>query len=185
MKFRAVPLVLALSLMSGCIGSFALTHKVLEFNKGLGSIVVQEVVFLAFVIVPVYEISIFADAIVLNTLEAFTGDNPIATGPAETRLASLPDGGTVAVTPLDDGSLEVAVERPGRRAEVRRLRRHGRRTTVEVDGLAVASVEPTDDGGLRVVDPTGERMVDAATLTRLAEARAAGGTEAMLLELPR
>lgn len=184
MKLRPAPLLLALTLSSpACIGSFSLTHKVLEFNKGLGSLVVQEVVFLALLIVPVYEITLFADAIVLNTIEALTGDNPIAKGPGETRLAGLPDGGTVAVTPLDDGSLEVAVERPGRRAEVRRLRREGRRAVLEADGVAVAEIQATEDGGARVIDASGERVVDAATLARLAQARAEGGTEALLREV--
>lgn len=65
-------------LFSSCIGSFKLTNKVLDWNKTIGDKFVNEVVFFAMHIVPVYEISIFADAVILNSIEFWTGDNPVA-----------------------------------------------------------------------------------------------------------
>lgn len=72
--------LLSLTLLSqtSCIGSFALTNKVLEFNRNLGDKFLNEVVFLAFCIIPVYEATVFIDAIILNLVEFWTGSNPLA-----------------------------------------------------------------------------------------------------------
>ncbi|MDR1809553.1 MAG: DUF3332 domain-containing protein [Prevotella sp.] len=67
-------------LFSSCIGSFNLTNKVLAWNKTIDNKFVNELVFLAMHIVPVYEITIFADVVVLNTIEFWTGDNPVQAG---------------------------------------------------------------------------------------------------------
>ncbi len=79
-KMAAAVLLGSSIMFTSCIGSFGLTGKVYNWNKLVGSKWVNEVVFLAFCIVPVYEISLFADAVVLNTIEFWTGSNPIAAG---------------------------------------------------------------------------------------------------------
>ena len=49
-------LLLSASLvLSSCIGSFQLTNKVKDWNDGVGDKWINEVVFLAFHIIPVYE----------------------------------------------------------------------------------------------------------------------------------
>ncbi len=65
-------------LFSSCIGSFNLSNKLLDWNKSIDSKFVNELVFLAFCIVPVYGISLLADALVLNSIEFWTGENPVA-----------------------------------------------------------------------------------------------------------
>ncbi len=67
----------ATTLLSSCIGSFNLTNKVLDWNKTIGDKFVNEVVFIAMHIVPIYGITIFADAVVFNSIEFWTGDNPV------------------------------------------------------------------------------------------------------------
>ncbi|HPY81836.1 MAG TPA: DUF3332 domain-containing protein [Bacteroidales bacterium] len=64
-------------MQTGCIGSFTLTNKVYDFNKNVGNKFINEVVFLALVIVPVYEITFFVDAVVLNLIEFWTNSNPL------------------------------------------------------------------------------------------------------------
>ena len=73
-----VILAIAITLLSGCYGSFALTRKVYRWNGTLGDKYVQSVVFWAFVILPVYECTTFIDAVVLNTAEFWLGSNPLA-----------------------------------------------------------------------------------------------------------
>lgn len=74
----AVALTLASSMMfSSCIGSFALYNKVLSWNKQVGSKFVNELVFVAFWILPVYELSGIADLLVLNSIEFWSGENPV------------------------------------------------------------------------------------------------------------
>ncbi len=65
-------------LFSSCIGSFSLSNKLLDWNKSIDSKFVNELVFLAFCIVPVYGISLLADAVVLNSIEFWSGENPVA-----------------------------------------------------------------------------------------------------------
>lgn len=65
-------------LFSSCIGSFGLTNKLLDWNRNIDSKFVNELVFIAFWIVPVYEISALADVLVLNSIEFWSGSNPVA-----------------------------------------------------------------------------------------------------------
>jgi hypothetical protein len=72
-------------LFSSCIGSFSLSNKLLDWNRNIESKFVNELVFIAFWIVPVYEISIAADALIFNSIEFWNGENPVAdTGKVET-----------------------------------------------------------------------------------------------------
>jgi hypothetical protein len=81
-KIRTFVMIALIAVMgvalTGCYGSFALTKKVYEFNGSMGNKFVNEAVFLAFCIIPVYEVSAFVDAIVLNLVEFWTGSNPLA-----------------------------------------------------------------------------------------------------------
>ncbi len=78
-KVFAVAAILGVSvLFSSCIGSFGLFNKVLTWNKSVGDKWVNELVFLACNIVPVYSIAIFVDMVVLNSIEFWTGSNPVA-----------------------------------------------------------------------------------------------------------
>ena len=78
MKKLVAMLVLFAFVLTGCFGSFNLTRKVYQFNKSQGDKWVQEIVFIVMVVVPVYGISTFVDAIVFNSVEFWTGENPVA-----------------------------------------------------------------------------------------------------------
>ncbi len=84
-KFVAVLLIAALGIFqTSCIGSFSLTSSLHSWNSNVGSKIVNELVFLAMVIIPVYEVTIFVDGIVLNTIEFWSGENPMAMQDGET-----------------------------------------------------------------------------------------------------
>ena len=63
-------------LLSSCIGSFGLWNSLKDWNQGVSNKFVNELIFLAFHIVPVYEIAYLADALVLNSIEFWSGSNP-------------------------------------------------------------------------------------------------------------
>ena len=65
---------------SGCYGPFKLTKSLHEWNSTVGSKFVNALVFFAFVVIPVYGVAVFVDGVVLNTIEFWTGDNPITMG---------------------------------------------------------------------------------------------------------
>ncbi|MDE5662098.1 MAG: DUF3332 domain-containing protein [Muribaculaceae bacterium] len=63
-----------------CIGSFSLTNRLLGWNQHIGNKFLNELVFFAFWVLPVYEVSCLADVIVLNSIEFWSGSNPMAKG---------------------------------------------------------------------------------------------------------
>jgi hypothetical protein len=79
-----------------CIGSFHLTKNLYDWNKNeVGGKWGQELVFLAFIILPVYELALLADGIVLNSIEFWTGSNPLAMKQGETETKIVQHGDDV------------------------------------------------------------------------------------------
>lgn len=62
---------------SSCIGSFSLTNRVMSWNRNIGPKFVNELVFFAFWILPVYEVTALADVLVINSIEFWSGENPL------------------------------------------------------------------------------------------------------------
>jgi hypothetical protein len=64
---------------SSCIGSFQLSNNLLAWNKTVGSKFVNELVFFGFsCILPVYGATMLVDVLALNTIEFWSGSNPVA-----------------------------------------------------------------------------------------------------------
>ncbi|MFG6385036.1 DUF3332 domain-containing protein [uncultured Duncaniella sp.] len=76
----AVVCLIGAMTLPSCIGSFSLTNKLLTWNRQVGSKFVNELVFFAFWILPVYEVSGLADLLVLNSIEFWSGTNPVEAG---------------------------------------------------------------------------------------------------------
>lgn len=88
-RFVLIATVLALAgLTTGCFGKFALTRKLYTWNDSLDNKFVKTMVFYVFFIVPVYEVFSFADFIVVNTIEFWSGSNPVAS----LQMQQQPDG---------------------------------------------------------------------------------------------
>ncbi len=92
-KFLGKALILACAcsmLFTSCIGNFALTSKVLTWNKQVGSKFVNELVFFLFWPIPVYPLSFVADVLVINSIEFWSGKNPVTT--ASTKVVDGENG---------------------------------------------------------------------------------------------
>ena len=101
--FKLTALLLTATIvLSSCIGSFRLTNNIKDWNEGLGNKFVNELVFIALHLVPVYEIAMFVDGIVLNSIEFWTGNNLVAE-PGETKIVKNSQGQDVQVTALENG----------------------------------------------------------------------------------
>ena len=97
-----VVLLAGATLMSSCVGSFALFNKLAKRNKhATKSKFLNEIIFL--VISPAYAICSAADVFVLNTIEFWTGDNPVANRVGKTRNIKGDDGLMYAVKYLENG----------------------------------------------------------------------------------
>ena len=100
-KFAAF-IMSACILMSSCIGSFSATNKLKDWNDGIGDKFVNELVFIGLHIIPVYELFIFADILVLNSIEFWTGDNLVSNS-GETKIVKNANGENVTITSTDNG----------------------------------------------------------------------------------
>ena len=63
--------------MAGCFGGFNLTRKLWMWNNQMGDKWINTIVMWAMLFVPVYEIAGAADFFLLNTIEFWTGENPV------------------------------------------------------------------------------------------------------------
>lgn len=105
----ALTLMASMSLTS-CIGSFSLTNKLMSWNNQVGNKFVNELVFFCFWIIPVYEVTALADVLVLNSIEFWSGSNPVAQGRtvidgADGRYLVDCDGKGYTITSENDGSV--------------------------------------------------------------------------------
>ena len=64
--------------MVGCFGTFSLTRQVYTLNQNIEPPFLRSVLMWAMFIVPIYPIAAWIDVVVLNLIEFWTGDNPIA-----------------------------------------------------------------------------------------------------------
>lgn len=66
-------------LLSGCYGPFNLTRQLHRWNGQVGDKYVNELVFLALTILPlpVYGVAVLADMVIFNSIEFWTGRNPV------------------------------------------------------------------------------------------------------------
>ena len=153
----AVSLCAAL-MMSSCIGSFGLTNKILKWNKQVGSKFVNELVFFSFWILPVYEVCALADILVINSIEFWSGSNPVAKGKKviegeDGRYLVECDGSGYTITSENDGS-------------VVRLNFDAEEQTWSVateDGIEYPLMTFVDDTHVRMVAPDGTMTLVSLT----------------------
>ena len=98
----AAILMCASLLTSSCVGSFALFNKLASWNKNAtNSKFLNEIIFI--VISPAYAVCSVADVLVLNSIEFWSGSNPLASNVGKTTTIKGQDGRFYAVKTLKDG----------------------------------------------------------------------------------
>ena len=89
-------------LTSSCVGSFSLFNRVAKWNThATSSKFLNEIIFI--LISPAYAVCSVADLLVLNTIEFWSGSNPMAQKVGTTQEVQGKDGRYYAVTTLKDG----------------------------------------------------------------------------------
>lgn len=75
-------IVLATSVVTleGCFGKFALVRKIYQVNSQVNDKYVRSLLTWVFIIAPVYQISGLVDFVIFNTIEFWSGNNPLAAG---------------------------------------------------------------------------------------------------------
>ncbi len=102
-------LLLASTSLTSCLGSFALTNKLLAWNRTIDNKFVNELVFIALCIVPAYEVAAAADLLVLNSIEFWSGESALAQAPqviegSDGKYLVECDGKGYTITSLNDKS---------------------------------------------------------------------------------
>lgn len=89
-------------LTTSCVGSFSLFNRVAKWNShATGSKFLNEIIFI--IISPAYAVCAVADALVFNTVEFWSGSNPMAQKIGTTEEVLGKDGRYYAVRTLKDG----------------------------------------------------------------------------------
>lgn len=139
-------------MFTSCIGSFGLTNKLLDWNNNVDSKFVNELVFLAFWIVPVYEISVLADVLVINSIEFWSGSNPVA----ETSVKTIetPDGNYTVETNANGYKIQKDGEAPVDLV----FNENDQTWNVEAKGEVYKLMKMTKDNEVVMYLPNGEEM---------------------------
>lgn len=146
----AVCLMAATITFSSCIGSFGLFNKVLDWNKGISNKFVNEIVFL--LISPAYAVCGVVDLLVLNTVEFWSGSNPIAkVGHVEKVWGQ--DGRQYAVKTLKDG---YEVTKPTGEKVLFTYDEGQKSWSMQADGQERELFRFNEDGTIQAVLPSGE-----------------------------
>jgi len=150
-----------LTVTTACYGPFNLTRNVYNWNsniKGSGEVNekwMKEFVFFGMIIIPVYMFSALLDAFIFNSIQFWSGSNPIkaddAGGDGATRIVRL--GGLTVTMAESDRGTAVTYERNGiveRRATIE-MNATGYRL-IDETGTLLAEAEKREDGSVTLLD---------------------------------
>ncbi len=150
-----------LTVTTGCYGPFNLTRSVYHWNgniKGSGEVNekwMKEFVFFGMIIIPVYMFSALLDAFIFNSIQFWTGSNPVkaadAGGNGATRVVRL--GGITVTMAESDRGTTVTYEQNGivERRAIIETSATGYRLINET-GALLAEAEMGQDGSVTLLD---------------------------------
>lgn len=136
---------------TSCIGSFSLTNKLLSWNRQVGPKFVNELVFFAFWVLPVYEISALADVLVLNSIEFWSGDNPLT---ASTKAVDTEHGRYLIA--CDGKGYTVTHETTGESVRLDFVKETSTWSYKLADGESVPFMTFIDDSHVKMITPSGD-----------------------------
>lgn len=142
-------------LFSSCIGSFGLHSRMLNWNQGLGNKFVNELVYLACNIIPVYAVCYLADALVINAIEFWSGSNPMASIGDVKKIKG--ENGNYLVETLENG---YSITKEGEEHLSMELIYNQDLNTwnVVADGVSAELLQMNPDGTAQMTLPNGEAM---------------------------
>lgn len=153
-KTRFTLLAFALSgsiLFSSCVGSFGLFNRIASWNQTVSSKFVNELVFLALNIIPVYGVAYLADALVINSIEFWTGSNPMANAGDIKKVKG--NNGNYMVETLENG---YSISKEGEQAAMELIYNQENNTwNVVSEGEAQELLKMNNDGTAQMYLPNG------------------------------
>lgn len=142
---------------SGCFGKFGATNALYDWNVEVSDNKwLRWLVFLVLVIVPVYGLFIIADALVINTIEFFSGNNPVGGGHVK-----LQNGQTLtSMRTSDPNVIRHEHRKDGKLVRVVYVRRVGEHEMRLCDqaGHILARARLLANGAVELYDGRGKRL---------------------------
>ena len=166
----AVALICSSFMFSSCVGSYSLLNRLSTWNQGVGNKWVNELVCLAFHIVPIYPVCYVADALVINSIEFWSGTNPMASIGDVKKVKG--ENGNYLVTTLENG---YSIVKEGDENVQMALIYDAENSTwnVVADGINMQLLKMNNDGTADLTLQNGESMTVALNAQGLIEAEAA------------
>ena len=141
-------------LFSSCVGSFGLFNRVSSWNQSVGNKFVNELVFLAMNIIPVYGVAYLADALVINSIEFWSGSNPMANVGDVKKVKG--ENGNYLVETLENG---YSITKEGETASMELIYDKYLNTwNVVAEGVSTELLQINNDGTAQMTLPNGEDL---------------------------
>lgn len=176
-KFVAVCMLSGTMLFSSCVGSFSLFNHISSWNQTLGTKFVNELVFLALNIVPVYGVAYLADVLVINSIEFWSGSNPMANVGDVKKVKG--ENGNYLVETLEDG---YSITKEGEESAVELIYNKDESTwSVAKEGVSTEILKINGDGTAAMYLPNGETMNVTLDAQGMLAARQATMMDGLLL----
>lgn len=154
LKMAATVMTCGAFLLSSCVGSFGLHSKLVNWNQSIGNKFVNELVYLACNIIPVYGVCYLADAVVINSIEFWSGSNPMASVGDIKKVKG--ENGDYLVKTLENG---YSITKEGENLSMELVYNKEANTwNVVADGVSTELLQMNNDGTAQMYLPNGEAM---------------------------
>lgn len=156
-------------LFSSCVGSFGLFNRLSSWNQTVGHKFVNELVFIALNIIPVYPVAYLADALVINSIEFWSGSNPMANVGDVKKVKG--ENGNYMVETLENG---YSITKEGEKKAMELIYNKDANTwNVVAEGQTTELLKMNNDGTADMVLPNGTTLnvsLDAKGMTAARQA---------------
>lgn len=154
LKMAATVMICGAFLLSSCVGSFGLHSKLVNWNQSIGNKFVNELVYLACNIIPVYGVCYLADVVVINSIEFWSGSNPMASVGDVKKVKG--ENGNYLVKTLENG---YSITKEGENLSMELIYNKEANTwNVVADGVSTELLQMNNDGTAQMYLPNGEAM---------------------------
>lgn len=169
LKMTATVMICGAFLFSSCIGSFGLHRRLVSWNQSIGTKYVNELVYLACNITLVYAACYLADALVLNSIEFWSGSNPMANIGDVKKIKG--ENGNYLVETIENG---YSITKEGETVSMELIYNKELNTwNLVADGTSTELLQLNDNGTAQLTLPNGEKMTVTLDVQGVTAARQA------------
>lgn len=153
-KFKTTVLLLVLAAflsvsLFSCYGNFTLTRKLYEWNGTLGDKYINNIVFWILLFIPAYGFTTLADFFVLNTIEFWTGTNPMSMNEGQE---------VIKYAQTDDASFKITITKNNIAIDELTGKNAGQSVLLSFDEESQAWYLVNDGDNIKVATMDGDKM---------------------------